>query len=311
MSAHTYFINAVGTALDHEEQLHAEGMRQHLEDQWANGIDGVLVAGTMGVLQLLRDETYQQLAICAAEFSKGRGEVLVGAGDASFARTRQRIEFLNGLQIDGTVVLSPYFIRFSQSELIDYYRDLADLSIHPIYLYHLPGLTHAKLEWETVERIAEHTNIRGIKCSCDFEWTRELMRRLSPEFRVIVAEATRVDELAKQGVEEHLDGIFSLAPQWLVSLGQACRNGNWKLAAEYQSLINRLLEVVQRMGVFPSFSAILNARGIEGCFAPRPFQKLDERNLQLLLEQPIVKQLIAESDLPETTRTHATSNRVA
>src|SRR5690242_20208437 len=121
---HRSLISAIGTPLTPDESLHVEGLRAHLDDQWRNGISGVLVAGTMGLLPLLTDETYQQLARESAQYSKQRGEIFVGAGDCSFARTKARIEFLNQLSIDAVVVLTPYFVQFTQAELIEYFQAL-------------------------------------------------------------------------------------------------------------------------------------------------------------------------------------------
>jgi hypothetical protein len=59
--AKPYLISAIGTPLEDDECLHGEGLRAHLEQQRAANIDGILVAGTMGLLQMLRDQTYQQL----------------------------------------------------------------------------------------------------------------------------------------------------------------------------------------------------------------------------------------------------------
>jgi 4-hydroxy-tetrahydrodipicolinate synthase len=306
------FINAIGTPLDGDEGLHVDGLHRHLDDQWSNGIDGVLVAGTMGLLQLLRDETYRQLVVHSLECSQGRGELLVGAGDTSFVRTRDRIEYLNRFKLDGVVVLSPFFIRFNQHELVDYYTALANMSRHPLYMYHLPVLTGAELTLETVVQLAAHPNICGIKCSCDWGWTRQLMDQVTGDFRIIVAQATRVVELAKHGVVEHLDGIFSLVPRWTHAMGEACHQGQWDRAEQYQLRVKQLLEVVQRVGVFPAFTAIANAMGIAGNFAPAPYRPLDARMRQILLEQPIVRQLISGKDEADDTQTDsATAHRVA
>ena len=168
-------ISATGTPLTDRESLHVEGLRQHLDDQWNHGINGVLIAGTMGLMQLLTDQTYLDLIRQSVEFSKGRGELLVGAGDCSFARTEQRIEFLNQCRIDGVVVLTPYFVRFAQAELIDYYRALADVSRAPLYLYDLPQRTGCKIELPTAVELSKHPNIRGIKCSDEPGYAGEIM----------------------------------------------------------------------------------------------------------------------------------------
>lgn len=312
MSSSLYLINAIGTPLNSDESVQLDGLHRHLDDQWAHSIDGVLIAGTMGLLQLLRDETYQQLVVRGVEFSQGRGEILVGAGDTSFVRTRDRIEFLNRQKLDGVVVLSPYFVRFSQSELVDYFTALANISKHPLYLYHLPALTGAELAIQTVVELAAHPNIRGIKCSCDWEWTRQLRDRLPDQLRIVVAQATRVVELAKLGVIDHLDGIFSLAPGWVHAMRTACHHHQWQRAEKYQLQIRQLLEVVQSVGVFPAFTAIANSLGVAGNFAPAPYAPLDVGVRQMMLDQPIIRQLLHNDDESDrTVTTDSSTHRVA
>lgn len=288
----TRFISAIGTPLDTEEGLHKDGLFAHINAQWEAGISGLLVAGTMGLLPLLRDETYRQLVLRAVEYSRGRGELLVGAGDCGYARTRDRIAFLNEHAIDGVVVLCPYFMTFSQLELREYFHSLADFSKRPIYLYHLPATTKTELAWETVERLAEHPNIAGIKCSCDMAWTLELMRRVGDRFRVIMAAADQITALVHRGVLEHLDGIFALAPEWTTAIGRAADAADRAMADYYQGLMNQLLETVRSLGVFPTFTALLNARGIPGNYAPAPYTRLDETILQQLMDRPVVRQLL-------------------
>src|SRR5579862_3952810 len=107
-------ITAIGTPLNEDEELHIEGLEAQIEDQWANGMTGLLVGGTMGAMQLLSDKAYHALVDHSIRCSRGRGEILVGVGDASYARTLQRIVVLNKKQADGAVVLCPYLLKFSQ-----------------------------------------------------------------------------------------------------------------------------------------------------------------------------------------------------
>ncbi len=185
----TKLITALCTPLQADESLHHEGLEAHLDEQWRSGIAGVLVGGTMGLMQLLADQTYLDLAQRATKLSRGRGEIMVGVGDTSYARTLQRIKMLDelNLNIDGIVVLTPYLWKFSQLELVDYFRAVADDSKTPVYLYDLPGSTGTKLSFETVEAVATHPNIAGIKCSGSWDWTRQLVDRIGDRFRVIPA----------------------------------------------------------------------------------------------------------------------------
>lgn len=294
-------ISAICTPLDDDGRIHAEGLRRHLDDQWRGGINGVLIGGTMGLLQLLADETWHALVREGVEASRGKGEVLVGAGDCSFDRTRDRIRAIDGLPLDGVVVLAPYFIQFSQDDLACYYESLADVSRRPIYLYDLPGRTGVKLQPPLVCRLARHPNIRGIKVSDDWSATRQLVHTLrengAPEsFRVIPAQPLLVDVLARDGAEGNLDGVFALAPAWTRAIVDAVEAVDHELAAERQRRLARLLDaILSPWPLFPACTAILNARGIPGSVAPRPMRPLAASEREELLALPVVRELVAET----------------
>jgi 4-hydroxy-tetrahydrodipicolinate synthase len=250
----------------------------------------------MGTLQLLTEQTYRDVVMHGVRLAARRGEVLVGVGDAGFARTRDRIRFTNTQKADGVVVLSPYLFRFSPTEVEDYFLALANASTRPLYLYDLPGLTGVKLSMETVLKLAAHPNICGIKCSGDFGWTRQLIDCAPAGFRVIVAQADLIDVLLRHGVREHLDGVFALAPHWVERIVHAARAGDWAQAAHAQGRLSSLLQALKEYGVFATFTALLNHRGIPGNYAPAPYQPLDSQRLDSLLAEPIIREFLSETN---------------
>jgi len=288
------FITAIGTPLTEDEGLHEEGLAIELEDQWRAGIDGILVAGSMGAMQLLSDETYRRLIEQSVELSSGRGEILVGAGDTGFARTRDRILFLNQFKIDGVAVLAPFFWKFGQDELVEYFSSLADICRSPLYLYDLPQVTGTTLSLETVLKLAKHPNIPGIKASCEIAFIRSLADRVGDSFRVIIANAFLVDTLLHHGFYNHLDGMWAMAPRWTVEIGGCAARSDWQGAADNQRKIIELKEVVILKYDFAGFTGVMNARGIPGFFTPRPFTRLSQDRREQLLNEPIVQKLMKE-----------------
>jgi 4-hydroxy-tetrahydrodipicolinate synthase len=291
----TRLISAICTPLRPEESLHREGLETHLEEQWRAGIAGVLVGGTMGLMQLLSERTYRQLVDDAVRVTAGRGEVLVGVGDTSFARTRDRIRLVEEFAVDGVVVVTPFLWKYTQAELVDYYRALADLARKPVYLYDLPGLTGARLDLETVLAVASHPNVRGIKCSIPWDATRQLMDRVEGRLRVIPAQPHLIDQLVRCGVADNLDGIFALAPHWAVGVVRAAERGDWPEAARQQRRLSALLQTVAvKYPLFPACTAVLGARGIVGNVAPAPMRPLTAEQRAALLDEPVVRELLGE-----------------
>src|SRR5688500_17624196 len=103
--------------------------------------------------------------------------------------------------------------------------------------------------------------------------------------RVLVAQPTAVDSLSREGIMEHLDGVFALAPQWAVALARAASAGQWDTAAGYQQKLSNLLKVLVEAGVMPAFTAILNTMGIRGNFAPAPYRPLMPEQVERVLEE--------------------------
>ncbi len=289
----TTIVSAICTPLDEEESLHRAGLEAHLKTQWAAGIPSILVGGTMGCMQLLRDDTYLDLVRQSVDISRGQGEILIGVGDASLVRTRARIQSVDQMSIDGVVIVDPYLFNYSQAELLDYFRSLADISRKPVYIYHLPIRTNAELTFDTVVSLSKHPNIRGIKCTKDDgEWARQIIPLVDDSFRVMAGHGTRMDVLIRAGVREHVDGVYSLFPQWALKIAEAADRGDWDLAAERQAILSEfMLTVLPRYPVLPACTAILNARDIPGNFAPRPMCPIDQQQREQLLAEPTVIRL--------------------
>jgi 4-hydroxy-tetrahydrodipicolinate synthase len=309
MSTDVRFITAIGTPLTPDDDLHDAGLEAHLADQVAHGIHGILAAGSMGLMQLQTDEVYRRLARRSAELFKPHGEVLVGAGDTSFIRTRQRVEFLNTLDIDGIAVLAPYFSSFSQAELIDYYTALAAVARKPLYLYDVPQRTRCKLENQTVLTLAQNPRIVGIKCSDDFMHTRQLMDQAPRCFRVIVAQPDLIDMLIREGVRDHLDGMWAIAPQWTVQIARQTLDGQAQAARQAQMALSHLRQVMFEIGFYGSFTVLMNRRGLPGRYAPRPYRDLTPSQAEHLLGAPVVQRLLAGD--PDASGLHVAQAGVA
>ena len=88
---------------------------------------------------------------------KRHGITNIATTDGDF----ERVEWLNQRDgIAGVVVLVPYFLPFSQADLVTYFSSLAQLSRHPLYIYDLPAVTHLPVEIDTLHQLTEHLGDR-------------------------------------------------------------------------------------------------------------------------------------------------------
>ena len=282
-------IGALGTPLSDGEKLHHEGLELHLKEQWENGLRSTFVAGTMGFMPMLLDSTYRELVEQSQKICRDKIELLVGVSDTGTARVLERIEFTNRFELDGIVAMTPYFLPFSQEELIDFFTTLADCSTNPLFLYDIPGRTGVKLEMETVLRLAEHPNIRGGKFTCDVNWTRELFPKVDPDkFRVITVAPAEIEICMRQGMVQQLDGIFAMMPHWSGQMIEAVEAENWDEAKKIREKFGHLLDVIIPLDPFASYTVIAGDRGIPGRFAPLPFPQIDQDGIEKIRSDEII-----------------------
>ncbi|MBA2113817.1 dihydrodipicolinate synthase family protein [Bremerella alba] len=288
----TRLISAICTPLDSHGNLHADGLSAHLEAQLDAGIDGILAAGTMGLMQLQTDQAHQQLVEVSAACVASRCELWVGVGDTSYQRTLARIRIAERYAVDGLVVLTPYLMKFSQAELRSYYWQLADVAQRPLFLYDLPGLTGTELSLELIEQVIQHPNIHGLKCTRTWQWTVDLWNRIGDRTRIVPAQPERVADLIRLGVPDNLDGLFPLFPHQARALAEAADRGDFAEAKRLQEELSAFLPVAREAGLFGSVTAVLNAMGIPVEMAPEPSQRLDEKQRARLLAQAPIQRLI-------------------
>ncbi|MEP0841903.1 MAG: dihydrodipicolinate synthase family protein, partial [Phycisphaerae bacterium] len=172
---------------------------------------------------------------------------------------------------------------------------LAAESRAPLYLYDLPAITKTKLRLETIVELSRCPNIRGIKCSDEGAFIRQLIDALDGSFQVFVAQPDLIDILLRWGISSHLDGVYALAPAWVKAIGRHAVDGRWDEAARCQRRLTALRGLLIRYGVFPAFTVLMNARGMSGSFAPRPYRRLGGPERERLLTEPVVRELLSGS----------------
>ena len=292
----TRIIAALCTVLDEDESLHVEGLEAHIDEQLEAGIAGLLIAGSMGSAQMLRDDTYRALIEHSVRHMKGRMEMLIGVSDMSLARTLERLRYAEQFEIDGVVATAPWFFTFSPDELGGYFRELADRSTKPLYVYDIPARTGVRLEVDFLVDLLKHPNIVGVKCSAGWDHTQALMERVNDNARLIPAEPLQIAKLIDLGVRHNLDGVYAVLPALTMSIVRAAERGDRDTAAERQRALTDFLSVMKEYGVFAVVSEYFRIRGIPGHVGASPYQPLTEEQQAIFAVHPALKAVIAASD---------------
>src|SRR5258706_4634404 len=173
----------------HDGALDAVVLRRLLRHYLAQPLVGIILAGTTGEAMTLDEVELSNLVRVTAEEVAGVVPLYLGV---SGSNTRAQARHLAGQQhwpVDGYLMACPYYTRPSQDGLYHHFAALAAETDRPILLYNIPYRTGVNLSNETVFRLAELPNIRGIKdCCADAGQSTDLLRQRPDGFAVLTGE---------------------------------------------------------------------------------------------------------------------------
>lgn len=263
------FYTALGTPLDAEGQLLVGSMRKQTDDQIVNGASGLLVMGSMGNLSSIRDCEYANVARSCMDATAKRCPLFVGVMDTAAGRVKDRIDALKGMNIDGVVATAPYYYLASQDDIISFYRQIADYSPFPVYLYDLPGVVKTAIAPATVKTLMKHDNIKGIKTGVA-ETAKSIFNdsEYKSDFSLFFSGLDIFDIAYHYGIDRNLDGMFAAMPVVSGAMYKALAQGDLAKGTEYLKTVIALRTAFISVGIWTGFTAGMNLLGYEGNFGP-------------------------------------------
>ncbi|MBA2237957.1 MAG: 4-hydroxy-tetrahydrodipicolinate synthase [Lysobacter sp.] len=256
-------ITALATPFSADGEIDMDAWRRLLDMQIEAGTEGVVVAGSTGEAAALLDSEFEVLLRCAVEHVLGRIPVLAGTGLSNTAKTIEQTRRAAALGADAALVVTPPYVRPTQGGLIAHYRAVADDGGLPVILYNVPGRTGVDMLPETVEQLAGHPRIVGIKeAHDDPERMAALLALGDRSFAVLSGD----DPTACRAMLAGADGVVSVASNVLpASFRHLCDLACGRKPRDAEEWNARLVPVYDFLAVEPNpipVKALLTRQGI-------------------------------------------------
>ena len=154
---------ALVTPMDAANAVDYGALRNLLEWHVASGTDGVVALGTTGEASTLDAAERDKVLETCVDACRGRVPVVAGTGAIDTRAVVAMGRRAKALGADGTLVVTPYYVKPPQRALEAHFLQVAEAVDLPMVLYNVPGRTGVDLLPETVARLAAHPNVAGIK----------------------------------------------------------------------------------------------------------------------------------------------------
>ncbi len=130
---------------------------------------------------------------------------------------------------DGALMISPYYNRPTQEGIYLHYKKVASEVGIPIIIYNIPGRTGSKIEPETLARLAEISNVAGVKeATGSVDQAIDVIRLCGDRLAVYSGEDSLIYSLMALGGKGVISTVANVAPNDTAQLTEACLKGNWE-----------------------------------------------------------------------------------
>jgi dihydrodipicolinate synthase/N-acetylneuraminate lyase len=168
------------TPLTSGGEIDQGGVERLVEFLLAGGVHALFVLGSSGEFVSLPWSKQRRLLELTVEAVRGRVPVCAGISSNCLEEILERGAEAAACGADYAVALPPFYFRASQPELLRFFTTIADHIPIPLILYNMPFRTNNNIEPATVEALAAHPRIAGIKDTVpDMARTLEVLGRVA------------------------------------------------------------------------------------------------------------------------------------
>ena len=275
-----------GTAIAtpfNNEGVNFKEFERLIEDQIKNGVDSIIVCGTTGESATMTEEERLKTIECAVKTSKGRVPIIAGTGSNNTKNVIEMNKKVEGIGVDGVLIVTPYYNKTTQEGIIRHYSEIANNTKLPIILYNVPSRTGVNINPSTLYKLSKIENIVAIKeASGDLSQIAQIANLCKDDLYIYSGNDDQIIPILSLGGMGVISVLSNIKPKYTHDMCYNYFEGNTKIATKMQieaiPLINALFSEVNPIPV----KQALNICGYEFGEPRLPLIPMSEEKREIL-----------------------------
>ena len=210
-----------------EGKVDEKALRELVEWQIGEGIDGLVPCGSTGESATLSHEEHNRVIEVVVDAAAGRVPVIAGTGSNNTREAIALTQHAKEVGADGALLISPYYNKPTPRGLVEHYAAVAKAASFPIVYYNIPGRTGSNIGPETQAEIAALEHVVGVKeASGDVVQMAEVVRRVPSSFAVLSGDDAMTLPLLSVGGKGVISTSSNVAPAEMLAMVRAFNEGD-------------------------------------------------------------------------------------
>ncbi len=235
---------AMLTPFTADDKLDLDMFEKNLNAQLEAGIEGAIIAGSLGEGSTLDQEEKIRLLIHAKEVVKGKIPVLITIAEQA---TKAAIKLANDAEknkADGLMILPPMRYKADDRETVEYFKTIAANTALPVMVYNNPVDYKIEVTPDMFEELAICPTIQCIKESTrDVTNIIRMRNRFGDRYKLFCGVDTLVMEELMLGADGIVGGLVDAFPAETVAIYKLVKAGRYKEALEIYKWFMPVLEL--------------------------------------------------------------------
>lgn len=259
-------ITPVVTPLNGSGEIDYDATKRVIDFLVENGVDGILVFGTMGEFIGFGMEEKIEYLRFYSDYVNGKVKLFAGTGSSNSKETIQMSKIATECGYQASVIIAPYYYHATQKQLYVYYNEIVKEIDGNVLLYNFPARTGYSMDVSIIlELVKGNKNIVGIKDSViDIAHTSSIKNQIENErFEVYSGFDNHfLNNMSFRGAG-CIGGLSNIVPDLWSDLVKYTNDKEYDIAIKLFSLVDELMPLYSLpCSTAKLFKMLMKTRGI-------------------------------------------------
>lgn len=277
-------IPAMLSVFDEHEEVDVKRTEELVDFLLEKNIGGFYLTGSTGEGFLMTGEERKLVIETVVRRVAGRKPVIVHVGDIGTKKSIDLAKHAYEVGADAISSVPPFYWKFSEQDIYDYYKDISEATPLPMIVYNVPlvGLMGTEL----LMKISQLENVKGLKFTGkDHDQMSHLKELLGLDFMIY----SGCDEMAFSGLAVGTDGIigsfYNVMPELFIAIDRAVREGELAKGIRLQKIGTEIIFAALKYNYIALMRNMLKWQGVDAGYSRRPFKNYKEDELEAFKQE--------------------------
>jgi 4-hydroxy-2-oxoglutarate aldolase len=250
-----------------DEKAHVANVRNLAE----RGIEGFVLGGSNGEGPYLEPGERGRLV---KSIRRRKTHIMAGIAAESLRAALANLDEVVEAGADSVLVMTPTTLTRGREEVVEYfYKKIADASSVPVFLYSVPLVTAYSMPISTIQRLAKHPRIVGMKDSSgDVVRLQTILDAAPRDFILYSGSSKALTAAIAVGCHGAITGSGNYAPELVLETIEKARENPIE-ARKLQKRLSALSAEIEAHGI-PGVKAAAKAAGLDPGYPREPLTRV-------------------------------------